>query len=394
MAFQLPFGLACSREMPDFLGEIPKLWRQIFSMTDRRIAKVLLSCIVLLTVCSVAWGQTPTFQMLIDPTGSGTWANYALSRDGKVMAANYGGSIYRWTPDTPKFPSGGFTFLGPGYFLNSEIGISSDGMTIITSRVGPDGNVNPALWKQTGWTDLGHPANGCTLDGQWGGGYDVSGDGTVAVGLAWYCPGAEGFVWDRTNGMKSLSHPSGSAGKSSRASAISADGQTIVGFSEDPPTGVRRPVRWFGGKTYLFAGVHTPGEASGVSSDGSQIVGQVWDATAASSYAFHYTGGNLVSLGTISGMLSDQSFANAVADNGTTVGWSGDPFGLGIQAFIWSPKLRMQSLAKYLQQRGVLIPFGVTLTSALDISADGSTIVGVWQDASYNQGGWMVRLKK
>jgi hypothetical protein len=153
-------------------------------------------------------------------------------------------------------------------------------------------------------------------------------------------------------------------------------------------------VRWFGGKTYLFAGAHTPGEAVGVSSNGSQIVGQVWDTTALSSYAFHYTTGKIVSLGTVSGISSDQSYANAVADNGTTVGWSGDPFGAGIQAFIWSPTLGMKSLASYLHQRGVLLPFGIILTSALDISADGSTIVGVWQDVSYHQGGWMVRLRK
>jgi uncharacterized membrane protein len=365
-----------------------------YLMTDRRIATILLFCIVLLSV-SAAWGETPTFRLLTNPTGFPTWINYALSHDGTVMAANYGGLIYRWTPDTPKFPFGGFTFLGPGYFLNSQIGISNDGTTIITGRIGPDGNVNPALWTQaTGWTDLGHPANGCILDGQWGGGYDVSGDGTVAVGLAWYCPGAEGFVWNRTDGMRSLSHPSGSAGKSSRASAISADGRTIVGFSEDPKQGIRRPVFWLAGKTNLFAGAHTPGEATNVSSDGSQIVGQSWDATAGGSYAFRYTAGNLVSLGTVSGNPFDQSVANAVAENGTVVGWSGDPFGLGIQAFIWSPTLGMQSLAKCLHQRGVLLPFGVVLTTATDISADGSTIVGEWQDANYNLGGWMVRLKK
>jgi uncharacterized membrane protein len=363
-------------------------------MNNRRVVRVRLCCILLLTV-SVAWGQKPTFRMLIDPTGSGTWVNYALSHDGKVMAANYGGFIYRWTPETPEFPSGGFSYLGPGYFLDSEIGISSDGTTIVTARTGSDGNVNPAMWKQsTGWTDLGHPANGCVLDSEWGGAYAVNSDGTVAVGLAWYCPGAEGFVWNRTDGMTNLSHPSGPAGTSSRASAISADGRTIVGFSEDPPTGVRRAVRWFGGKTYLFAGAHTPGEAAGVNSDGSQIVGQVWDNTNFSSYAFHYTAGHMLSLGTVSGIPSDQSYANAVADNGTTVGWSGDPFGVGIQAFIWSPKLGMQSLAHYLHQRGVLLPAELTLTSAIDISADGSTIVGVWQDANYHQGGWMVRLTK
>jgi hypothetical protein len=358
-------------------------------MSKRRIAGVLLYCISLLSV-SLTWAQTPTFQMLIDPTGTGTWENYALSKDGSVMAANYGGSIYRWTPESSKF-----TFLGTGNFLNSEIGISNDGTTIISARTGPDGNVNPALWRQgAGWSDLGHPANGCVLDGQWGGGYDLNRDGTMAVGLAWYCPGAEGFVWDRTNGMRSLSHPSGPYGTSSRASAISADSQTIVGFSEDPPTGVRRPVAWFRGKTYLFAGVHTPGEASNVSSDGLQIVGQAWNTSAASSYAFHYRAGKLLSLGTVSGIASDQSFANAVADNGTTVGWSGDPFGAGIQAFIWSPKIGMRSLSRYLKLRGVVLPPGITLTTAIDISADGSTIVGTWQDVNYKQGGWMVRLGK
>lgn len=358
-------------------------------MNYRRTAKAILFCISLLTV-SLTWAQTPIFQMLIDPTGSGTWENYALSHDGKVMAANYGGSIYSWTPETPNF-----TFLGTGNFLNSEIGISGDGTTIISARTGSDGNVNPALWKGgAGWSDLGHPANGCVMDGQWGGGYALNRDGTIAVGLAWYCPGAEGFVWDGTNGMRSLSHPSGPAGTSSRASAISADGRMIVGFSEDPPTGVRRPVAWFGGKTFLFAGVHTPGEASGVSSDGSQIVGQAWDANGLSSYAFHYSQRHLLLLGTVSGIASDQSFATAVADNGTTVGWSGNPFGAGIQAFIWSPKIGMRSLSRYLQLRGVVLPPGITLTTAIDISADASTIVGSWQDANFKQGGWMVRLEK
>ena len=156
-------------------------------MINRWIVRFPLLCIFLLTVSFAAWGETPTFQMLVNPTGSSTWINYALSHDGKVMAANYGGFIYRWTPDTPKFPFGGFAFLGPGYFLDSELGISTDGTTIVTGRLGPDGYVNPALWKQeTGWIDLGHPANGCILDSGWGGGYDVSGDGSVAVGLAWY----------------------------------------------------------------------------------------------------------------------------------------------------------------------------------------------------------------
>jgi len=360
-------------------------------MHARRLATtVVLSTIALCSASVLA--QTPTFQFLINPSVAPTWVNYALSNDGKVMAANYGGRIYRWSADTPKFPSGGFTLLDPGFFLSSSVDISKDGTTIVASRPGPDGNINPAIWSQTGgWTDMGHPANGCLLDGQWGSGYSVSGDGSIAVGLAWYCPGAEGFRWNRTTGIKALSHPNRA---SSRASAISADGRTIVGFFEDPKFGNRRPVRWVGGKTQLFAGTDTPGEATSVSSDGSKIVGQAFFLF--SGYAFSYTeSGGLLSLGTISGSEFDQSVANAVADNGTTVGWSGDPFGVtGLQAFIWKPGMKkMQSLQRYLQNRGVLIPSGISLASALDISADGSTIVGIWQDSNFNQGGWMVRLK-
>lgn len=359
------------------------------TMSSGRLARTVVLIFVLI-FSTLVLAQLPSFEMLINPTVSPTWSNYALSKNGKVMAANYGGRIYRWSADTPKFPSGGFTLLDQGAFLSSSIGISQDGSTIIASRTGPDGNVNPAIWSPaTGWIDMGHPGNGCVMDSQWGSGYGVSGDGSIAVGLAWYCPGAEGFMWNRSGGMIGLSHP---AGASSRASAISADGRTIVGFFEDPQYGNRRPVLWISRKTSLFAGAHTPGEATGVSSDGSKIVGQTFNQY--SGYAFYYTPKRgLVSLGTISGNPFDQSFANAVADNGTTVGWSGDPFGAGIQAFIWSPTIKMQSLQRYLQNRGVLIPSGISLTTALDISSDGSTIVGTWQDAQFNQGGWMVRLK-
>ena len=351
-------------------------------MTLRWLARTILLC-MLLAVSSSVWAQTATFQMLTSPVQN-SWANFALSRDGKVMAANYGGEIYRWTPN------GGFVDLGPGDPNSSSVAISHDGSTIVSSLLGSDHAGTPGLWKQTtGWTNLGHPANGCNLGNEWGSGYGVSGDGTVAVGLAWYCPGAEGFRWTKKGGMKALSHP---VGKSSRASAISADGNTIVGFSEDPIGGYRRPVRWISGKTELFAGAHAIGEASAVSFDGAQIVGQ-YTTSANGIYAFYYSQQHgLVSLGTVSGIATDQSFANGVASNGMTVGWSGDPFGSGIQAFVWTPKLTIRSLTKYLRNHGAKIPSNIYLTTALDISADGSTIVGVWQDANLHQGGWIAHL--
>ena len=144
----------------------------------------------------------------------------------------------------------------------------------------------------------------------------------------------------------------------------------------------------------MIAGAQNPGEATGVSSDGSQIVGQ---ATLGNDppLAFYYTDqGGLISLGSINN--GDPSFANSVSDDGKVVGFSGSRFGSGIKAFIWdaqSPQVPMQYLATYLVAKGAKVPSRITLTDAFAVSADGSTIVGTWQDAQFNFGAWIAKLK-
>jgi uncharacterized membrane protein len=347
----------------------------------KKLFTVMVWC-VLLCVSASAWAQV-TFRQLQSPIQ--TWSNYALSKDGKVMAANFGGEIFRWTS------GGGFHDLGLGDTFNSSIGISADGETIVTGRTGADGNTNPAMWQRsTDWFDLGHPAEGCVLDGGWGDAWSVSGDGSVVVGLAWYCPGAEGFQWTKEGGIVGLGHP---AHASSRATAISADASTIVGFYEDPTQGFRRPVRWISGSTDLFLGEEMSGEAIAVSSDGSQIVGQAANSRGVGT-AFYYTpSGGLVLLGVLSGNNTDESVATGVSDNGIVIGASISTFSWASHPFIWSAKTGLQRLQPLLVKNGAVIPKGVTLTNVLAISADGSTIVGLWMDQNFNQGPWIVRLK-
>jgi uncharacterized membrane protein len=336
-------------------------------------------------LCFAANPGTATFQIITDPT-TGTWSNFALSGDGSTMAANYGGEIYLWTA------ASGFHDLGPGDPNSSSIGISRDGATIVAGHVGPDGFTSPALWNASGVVDLGHPANGCTVqDDSWGSGYGVNGNGTLAVGIAWNCSGAEGFAWTAKLGNVSLGHPAGS--HSSRASAVSANTNTIVGFWEDP-TGPRRPVRWVSGTHDLFLGAATFGEASAVTSDGTQIVGQVYDPTGNGITFLYSDRSGMLSLGTISHSPTDQSFPNGISDNGRVVGWSGDPFGGGIEAFVWTAPLGMKSLASVLKQFGATIPAGITLTTAESISADGSTIVGHYVDSNFNPGNWIAHITK
>ncbi len=351
------------------------------------LATTITLCVL---ACVSAGAQSVSFQVLPNPQGN-TWSSYSLSADGKSMAADLGGELYLWTL------AGGFTDLGPGDQFSTTVGISADGSTITGSRQGADGFMNPAIWKQsTGWVDLGHPFNGCVVDGSWGGGWGLNADGTEVVGLAWYCPGrAEAFRWNERRGVISLGHP---AGVNSRATTVSADGSVIVGFAELPKQGYRRAVRWLKGKNKadLFTGVLTPGEATAVSSDGTQIVGQTWDDI--NGHAFYFTDAKgLISLGTISHNLNDQSFANGVSDAGVVVGWSGDPFGVGIKAFIWNskyPRSHMQYLKEKLNLAGANIPSNIVLSTALAISADGSTIVGSWWDTkSYNQGTFLARFQ-
>jgi probable HAF family extracellular repeat protein len=352
---------------------------------NKKLLMTVLVC-ALVAISAAAAAQTVQFNLLSDPI-SGTWSNYSLSKNGKVMAANYGGNIYRWTA------ASGFTFLGQTDDLSSSIGISADGSTIVASRTGDDGFVNPVRWqKSTGWINLGHPSNGCEVDSHWGSAYDTNSDGTIVVGLAWSCPAyAEGFKWTQQDGMINLGHP---AGASSRASAISANGTTIVGFAENPQTGERRPVFWRNGGKKLFAGASTLGEATAVTSNGMAIVGQADDG-AGIAHAFYYTSqGGMVSLGTLSGRPSDQSIANGVSDHGTVVGTSGDFFQGNLKPFIWDSTHGMSPLAKVLTAKGANIPPGIVLSNVLDISADGSTLVGTWQDQNFNQGGWMATFTK
>lgn len=340
--------------------------------------------VILCAISLSAAAQNLRFRFLPSPTGPG-FNNYSLSRDGRIVAINSNGEIFTWTEQ------GGFKDLGLGDVLNSSIGISADGSTVVAGRVGDDGATNAARWTQaTGWKDLGHTPEACSLDNSWGSAYDVNRDGSIVVGLAWYCPGAEGFKWTQQNGMVGLGHPDRA---SSRASAISANGKVIVGFYEHPTQGFRRPVRWVNDSAAdLFQGEDNPGEATAVSSNGKVIGGQVWDGAGTHAFVFTDQGGS-VGLGTLSGRVNDQSIVNGISDKGVAVGFSGDFFTHGIQAFIWRAGAGMGSMQKFLVRNGANIPSNVTIDDALDISADGSTIIGTWFDTSFNSGAWIARIK-
>jgi uncharacterized membrane protein len=152
----------------------------------------------------------------------------AVSADGSVFVGSYSSGIhgaFRWTSD------GGFQDLGVGVgmFNPSANAVSADGSVV----VGWNGSY-AFRWTNAEGTQLlvGDP-NSFSV------GMGVSGDGSTMVGFSEEAFGA--FIWDRTNGMRNLQQVLTSDygldltdWTLQNATAISADGRTIVGFGNNP----------------------------------------------------------------------------------------------------------------------------------------------------------------
>ncbi len=152
---------------------------------------------------------------------------YAVSSDGSVAAGVSGDQAFRWTE------AEGITGLGtlPGGSSSRANAASADGSVI----VGESTSASSSIGEAFRWTDAGGMVslgrlpgtNSSTARG-------VSADGSVIVGSS----GGLAFVWDATNGMRSLKSVLNDEIASSQwpvnwsgsaAVGVSADGRTIAG---------------------------------------------------------------------------------------------------------------------------------------------------------------------
>jgi len=289
-----------------------------------------------------------------------------MSDDGQVISGDRGG-LFTWTAadgvvylENPVDASGG--------------NISGDGQSLAVSFANGEGLFAAGYWNPTDLFQLMDPipeAAPCGSD--LSSAYDLNHDGTVGVGLAWIGCEARAFKWTLGAGAVNL----GSSGNSSRATAISSDGSTTVGFDEHPEAGYRRPAIWTDDVAgpQLIAGEELAGECYAASSDGSIVVGEAdfgamyWDDVV-----------GYVDLGTLPGDEGFGALAFDVSDDGIVVGYSGNPFFSAPRAFVWTVEDGMETLADYLTERGVTGWENVILYNASAISDDGLTIAGIYQD--------------
>jgi len=354
--------------------------------------KLMICLAILFTVATMARAEFYTFG-----TEGGA---YDMTDDGSLVVGLYNGEIALWTVD------GGLVPLAMGDFNGTPfVSISGDGTTVAASLENPKTLMyEAAKWTEAGGWELlgglpGGGSSGNSMSTSWG----INGDGSTMVGLGWQDAGtAVAMQWTAAGGAGLIQTAND---ESSRASGVSADGSTIVGWYgawEGDVFHDRRPTRWVdGGAEDVFLG-HMHGEATNTNADGSMIIGHVNFDGAWNKTAFKYTDADGV---TDLGLLVPDiygtalSIANDVSEDGTVVGWSGDdwawdPEGLPV-GVVWLPDGTGIPAHDYLESMGVTVelppggPMGDwRIRSVMSISDDGSILCGTATNPMREFIGW------
>jgi uncharacterized membrane protein len=310
------------------------------------------------------------------PTGVVDMIPTSMSDDASIVV----GTGTFGAPNLYYTEASGASVIGDGCF-NGLPAISGDGNTVLGCHVDTDGNENAAKWLGgTNWQDLGSEPGAVPCGTSLSGAYGVNQNGSLGVGLLWraqVCHANAGY-WDLINGGPARVIPTISDGPATRANAVNATGNVIVGW-QDQPTGERTAARWvLGGAGYVEQLILTPsggfnGEAMAVSADGGTIVGGGYSLGNSAWMWRSQTG--IQPIEVTSPSDNTMSTALDVTDNGeVVVGFS--VIGLDTRAFIWINGKGGIFLDTYLANQGVVVPVGWSLNVASLISADGNTIYG------------------
>jgi hypothetical protein len=267
---------------------------------------------------------------------------------------------------------------------SSAVAVSDDGKVVLGTWYE---EFNPGQWAQVAcrwteqsgqWTSLGFlPSAGfCPSRSN---GYELSGDGTVAVGLSWVGCSGRGFRWTEATGMVELESLLNGA---NRASVVSADGNVIGGFAQ---AATRTPVAW--GGTGVGVVLDPPsgaalGEIEGINDSGTIMLGGF------NTKATKFTNGGTVRTQIGAGSLLPGWVGHPmdISNNGTIVGF--DTLAGNRRAWIQVGGTGpIVDLRAYAEANGANIPPEMLLEVAQAINADGTFIIG------HGFGGaWTIRL--
>jgi hypothetical protein len=265
----------------------------------------------------------------------------------------------------------------------SAVAVSDDGSVVLGDIIDPGTNAEvAAIWTSSSgvWTSLGYLPNALSCPSR-SNGYELSADGSVAVGLSWDGCSGRGFRWTQATGMIEL-EPLANGGN--RASVCSADGNVIGGFAQGSFS--RTPTWWTGDADGFLLDPpngDAQGEVYGLNDGGTILLGE-WNGQ-----AVKWTGEAL-----------DRSVIGA---GSILPGWTGIPQDIatdetivGFDILFGNRRAWIQpsgtgsliDLKTYVVGNGGTVPTGTTLEVAQAISLDGRKIIG----HGFASGAWLITI--
>jgi probable HAF family extracellular repeat protein len=347
-------------------------------------------------------------QVVALAVGALTAANWRASAADSVVFIPLAVGALATAVGADAFTVGG-SYRQPGAFLwmptsgDTRIGglstaaISRDGRTVIGEALDARGFENAAIWtaQDQQWRLLGSVSPAAVpcdqlLSGAFGG----TDDGKVVVGLAWNgCSFARAFRWDEASGMVDLGSVNG---LSTRANAISNDGKVVVGWRTDP-TGFRQAAKWVGRQEEVITGPGALlGEAHGINTDATMIVGGSCDPILANSPAWVWTAETGVRCYPVQHPawlprnIPYRPIIVDLSDDGRVM-VGAYTFGLDSEALLWIDG-RVYFLKEFLEQRGLPDAFRRWVNTGFltAVSRDGRTLVGYGAGPTDFQGYMMI----
>lgn len=257
------------------------------------------------------------------------------------------------------------------------------------------------------WTPLG--SLGIVVDNTTSAGYNISGDGLTVVGNSWADPAngngtttyAHAFAWNQNEGLIDLGSIYANLNRSSRAEAVSDNGDVIVGYQDfngpwKSAVWRKNPVGGYFPNEYLLVDpegnpddeFNQLGMASAVSADGNWI-GGYGDYAFPNAWLWSENTGllDLGNLGLPEGTTGN--VAGMSADGSIVVGWyvyAPDPWTQNYTPFIWTAAMGAVDLNTFITDYlGYTMDIG-PIWSANAISPNGKYITGWGRDP--NIGPW------
>jgi hypothetical protein len=364
------------------------------SISHSVVIALLLLC---MSICGVfhrpCHAATPSFEGLghLSDTFASSIAT-TVSGDGSTIYGESGASVFRWTR------SGGMQVLESGSLVRPSTA-SFDGSVVVGTPILVGVTPFPAVrWDVTvtgavNQSVLSLPEGFYRAEVS-----GISSSGQVTVGTVWDDAGPQAYRW-----LPGIDAPVPVPGRSV-ATGTSGDGTMIVGYAYDTDA-INRGFLWTeaeGTQWIVSPDANTETFLSSVSADGATVIGghQPLGENSEGKFApFRWT----ESRGTQSlGALPAGDWVGALpisisGDGSVIIGVlvrpdDGGSSGDWMVPMIWDEGHGMRTLKSALEAEYGLDLGGWVLGRAMDISADGNTIVGYGIDPQGNDQAWVVTL--